>query len=372
MIPRQPMSNPESILIPENLQTIAQKVFSNQRLAPEEALKLAQEASVGLLGMLANHVRTRINQHDLWFIRNFHIEPTNLCIHRCRFCSFRSDVSGSAWELSLDEIKTLVEEAPEAEEVHITGGVHPDRDFDYYLNMIAMIRKLRPTLHIKAFSAVEIDDMAQMNSLSHTEVLTRLKQAGLDALPGGGAEIFDAQIRETICPDKTDGPGYLAIHREAHLLAISTNATMLYGHSETWEHRIDHMNKLRMLQDETGGLLAFIPLKFRNKNNLMHNLSEQTLVEDLRLFSIARVFLDNIPHLKAYWPMLGKETTEILLDFGVDDLDGTIHDSTRIYSMAGAEEKNPVMTLEEFVSMAKKHQRRPLRRDSLYNLLETY
>lgn len=366
------MERLQQLSIPARFIPISEKVMQGERITVAEALWLATEASLGFLGFLADVVRQAKNGDALWFIRNFHIEPTNLCIHRCRFCSFRSDVTGSAWELSLDEIRQLVMEAPEAEEVHITGGVHPDRDFDYYESMVRMIRQLRPDLHIKAFSAVEIDDMAQMNGMTHREVLTRLQNAGLDALPGGGAEIFSPDIRNIICPDKTDANGYLAIHRTAHQLGISTNATMLYGHSENWEHRLDHLHRLRQLQDQTGGLLAFIPLKFRNKNNQMENLAEQTLVEDLRLFSISRIFLDNMPHLKAYWPMLGKDATELLLDFGVDDIDGTINDSTRIYSMAGAEEHNPVMTLDEFVAMARRHQRHPLRRDSFYHVLETF
>lgn len=357
---------------PVHLLPVVDKIQRGERIEVSEALLLAREAAPGLLGILADGVRKRMNGDALWFIRNFHIEPTNLCIHRCKFCSFRSDVTGSAWELSLGEIARIVEAAPPAEEVHITGGVHPDRDLAYYEQMVGLVRKLRPGLHIKAFSAVEIDDMAQGAGIGIEETLTRLKMAGLDALPGGGAEIFDPQIRQQICPDKTDGAGYLKVHAAAHRLGIRSNATMLYGHVESWEHRIDHLSKIRALQDETGGLQAFIPLKFRNRNNPMANLSELPLVEDLRVFALSRIFLDNVPHLKAYWPMLGKDATDLLLDFGVDDLDGTINDSTRIYSMAGAEEQNPVMNLGEFTGMASRHQRRALRRDSNYEILESY
>lgn len=359
-------------IIPAGLHDITHKIATHQRITPEEALMLVQQASPGLLGMLADKIRHEKNGDAMWFIRNFHIEPTNLCIHRCRFCSFRADVTGEAWELSLNEIEKIVAEAGPAEEVHITGGVHPGLDFGYYTDMLMLIRRLRPDLHIKAFSAVEIDDMAHSSGMSHKDVLHRLKDAGLDALPGGGAEIFASDIRKQICPDKADAESYLKIHATAHRLGISTNTTMLYGHIESWEHRIDHLDRIRQLQDETGGLLAFIPLKFRNKNNQMANLYELPLVEDLRLFALARIFLDNVPHIKAYWPMLGKEATELLLAFGVDDIDGTINDSTRIYSLAGAEEQNPVMSLDEFLAMASRQHRKALRRNSLYEILETY
>lgn len=359
-------------ITPAHLLPVVEKIVQGQRIEASEALLLALEASPGLLGILADAVRKKMNGDALWFIRNFHVEPTNLCIHRCKFCSFRSEVTGSAWELSLDEIAGIVEAAGPAEEVHITGGVHPDRDFAYYEQMVALVRRLKPQLHIKAFSAVEIDDMAQRAGIGIEETLSRLQMAGLDALPGGGAEIFDPAIRNWICPDKTDGAGYLRVHAAAHRLGIRSNATMLYGHIESWENRIDHLTKIRALQDETGGLQAFIPLKFRNRNNPMANLSELSLVEDLRVFALSRIFLDNVAHIKAYWPMLGKDATDLLLDFGVDDLDGTINDSTRIYSMAGAEEQNPVMNLGEFTGMAARHQRRALRRDSNYGIIESY
>lgn len=359
-------------ITPEHLKPLVEKVFQHQRITTDEALKLVLEADPGLLGIMADQVRQHLNKDSLWFIRNFHIEPSNLCIHRCKFCSFRSDVTGSAWELSLDEIKEIVEKATPAEEVHITGGVHPERSFDYYEQMVKLIKRLKPNLHIKAFSAVEIDDMAQSSGITTIEVLSRLKQAGLDALPGGGAEIFNQQIRRDICPDKTDADGYLRIHAEAHNLGIRSNVTMLYGHKETWNDRIDHLSRVRQLQDETGGLQAFIPLKFRNKNNSMANLYEQPLVEDLRLFAVSRIFLDNVQHIKAYWPMLGKDATELLLGFGVDDIDGTINDSTKIYSLAGAEDQNPMMSLDEFIAMARRHRRKAIRRNSNYEILETY
>lgn len=361
-----------SELVPEELKKISEKIIQHQRISTDEALVLVHEVDTGLLGMLADKVRQNINNDSLWFIRNFHIEPSNLCIHRCKFCSFRSDVTGSAWELSLDEIREIVDKAGPAEEVHITGGVHPERNFGYYEEMVKMIKRLRPEIHIKAFSAVEIDDMAQNSGLTIIEVLRQLKQAGLDALPGGGAEIFRQDIRREICPDKTDALGYLRIHAEAHKLGIRSNATMLYGHMETWDDRIDHLNRIRQLQDETGGLQAFIPLKFRNKNNSMANLEELPLVEDLRLFAVSRIFLDNVQHIKAYWPMLGKDATEMLLAFGVDDIDGTINDTTKIYSLAGAEDQNPVMNLNEFISIARRNNRQAIRRNSNYETLETY
>ncbi|HEY6955346.1 MAG TPA: radical SAM protein, partial [Flavisolibacter sp.] len=230
----------------------------------------------------------------------------------------------------------------------------------------------RPDLHIKAFTAVELDYMFRKAKLTNEEGVKLLKEAGLNSIPGGGAEIFDEEIREKICADKVDAEGWLAIHEAIHNAGMHSNATMLYGHIESYEHRIDHMDRLRQLQDKTGGFNTFIPLKFRNGDNDMSNVPEVSLVEDLKMYAVARLYMDNFPHLKAYWPMLGRKNAQLTLSFGVDDIDGTIDDTTKIYSMAGAEEQKPEMSTEEIVTLIKQVKRKPVERDTLYNVVTEY
>ena len=256
-------------------------------------------------------------------------------------------------------------------EIHIVGGVHPDRDVYFYADLIREIKKILPSVQIKAFTAVEIDAMCRFASLDIREGLILLKEAGLVSLPGGGAEIFDETLRARICPDKTDSEGWLNIHRTAHQLGIPTNSTMLYGLLEDYSHRIDHLNRLRTLQDETGGFNAFIPLKFRHYNNRFSYVAEQTTIEDLKNYAVSRIFLDNIPHLKAYWPMIGKQVAQLSLAFGVDDLDGTIDDTTKIYSMAGSEEQSPAATTGQLVAMITGAGFVPVERDTLYNVISS-
>jgi aminodeoxyfutalosine synthase len=255
--------------------------------------------------------------------------------------------------------------------VHIVGGVHPNRDVNFYVDLLQNIKKAAPNLHIKAFTAVEIDQMCQMGNISIEEGLLKLKAAGLESMPGGGAEIFDEEIRAEICPDKTGSEEWLRIHAHAHKVGIPTNATMLYGLLENYEHRVDHLNRLRTLQDETRGFNAFIPLKFRRENNEYSRIKESTIIEDLKDYAVSRIFLDNIPHLKAYWPMIGKQAAQLSLGFGVDDLDGTIDDSTKIYSMAGGEEK-PTASREELIKMIKEVNLVPAERDTIYNILKEF
>ncbi|MFH1937393.1 MAG: CofH family radical SAM protein, partial [Bacteroidota bacterium] len=321
---------------------IAGKVMANTRLTTEEGLWLFEHGELGWLGMVAEIVRQRHNGNNLFFIRNFHIEPTNVCVNKCRFCSFSHHFSKVQWELTVDQILEKVKSQPAGvQELHITGAVHPDRDLYYYGDILKKIRVLRPAVHIKAYSAVELDYMITKAKLSFKEGLTYLKECGLDSIPGGGAEIFDEIVRRDIAGMKSSSDAWLEIHETAHQLGISSNATMLYGHLESYAHRIDHMERLRQLQDRTGGFNAFIPLKFRNWNNEMEQIPEVAITEDMRNYAVARIFLDNIPHLKAYWPAFGKQYTQLSLSFGVDDMDGTINDSTRIYSLAGAEEQSP-------------------------------
>jgi aminodeoxyfutalosine synthase len=350
--------------------SIADKVLSGKRISPEEGLLLYQKAPIGILSFLAEGICKKLNGDKVYFIRNFHIEPTNICAYHCRFCSYsqKSNEDGS-WELSNEEInQRLVESDPLASEIHITGGAHPDKNIDYYLALIKTVRLLRPNIHIKAFSAVEIHHMHKTSSDSYEKILKSLIDTGLDSLPGGGAEIFDPKIREQICPEKANAENWLGIHETAHQLGIHTNATMLYGHIENYFHRIDHMEKLRTLQDKTKGFQAFIPLKFRNRNNRMSDIPETTLIEDLRNYAVSRIFLDNFPHVKVYWPMLGKKNAQLSLFFGVDDLDGTIQDSTQIYTLAGSKEK-PSLSASEITELITQTGKETVERDAHYNLL---
>lgn len=257
-------------------------------------------------------------------------------------------------------------------EVHIVGGVHPKMDLQFFADLLKAIKQHRPNLHIKAFTAVEYDYMFRKAKVRVEEGLKFLIAAGLNSIPGGGAEIFHPDIREKICADKVDANGWLHIHETAHQLGLHSNATMLYGHIETYAHRVDHMRRLRELQDRTGGFQTFIPLKFRNQDNDMSHVPESTIIEDMKMYAIARLYLDNFPHLKAYWPMLGRHNAQMSLGFGVNDIDGTIDDTTKIYSMAGSEEQRPTMTTEELVVLIQQVGRKPVERDTLYNVVYDY
>lgn len=362
--------------VSENLKAIATKVHNGERISTDDCVTLYQEAELGYLGLLANHIKeSRFGDH-VYFNRNFHVEPTNICVFDCKFCSYSRLLKHKTegWELSEEEILQLVKEydGKPVTEVHIVGGVHPKMGLHYFAELIRKVKQIRPDIHVKAFTAVELDYMCRKAKLSYKEGLQVLKDAGQDSLPGGGAEIFDETLRAEICEDKCKSDQWLEIHRTAHSLDMASNATMLYGHIESFEHRVDHMNRLRDLQDETGGFNTFIPLKFRNGDNQMSHVAEVSTVEDLRNYAIARIFMDNFGHIKAYWPMIGRETAQMSLSFGVDDIDGTIDDSTKIYSMAGAEEQNPALTTEELVGMIKQVGRHPIERDTLYNVVTDY
>jgi aminodeoxyfutalosine synthase len=297
-------------------------------------------------------------------------------VFTCSFCSYSRQYKHreEGWELGigqmLDKVKSY--DGQPVTEVHIVGGVHPKMDLDFFCELIRSIKAHRPDLHVKAFTAVELEYMFRKAKLTVRQGLQKLKDAGLESLPGGGAEIFDDSIRNVICADKATSDQWLEIHREAHLLGIPSNATMLYGHIENFAHRIGHMERLRCLQDETHGFNTFIPLKFRNGDNDMSHVPEVSVIEDLRNYAIARIYLDNFGHIKAYWPMIGRETAALSLSFGVDDLDGTIDDSTKIYSMAGAEEQNPSLTTEQLVDMIKGAGKIPVERDTVYRVVRDY
>jgi len=360
----------------KDLQRIAEKVKLQQRITDEEGLVLFEKGSLGFVGALANFIRERLHGDTTYFNRNFHIEPTNVCVFSCKFCSYSRLYAhrDEGWELSIDQMLDIVKsyDGKPITEVHIVGGVHPKMDMAYFIELMQKIKGHRPELHVKAFTAVELDYMFRKAKLTVEEGMKQLHEAGLDSLPGGGAEIFAPQIREQIAGDKVNADGWLKIHETAHQLGMHSNATMLYGHIETYEHRIDHMRRLRQLQDKTHGFNTFIPLKFRNHNNDMSYVPESTIVEDMRLYAIARIYLDNFPHLKAYWPMLGRDNAQLTLSYGVNDIDGTIDDSTKIYSMAGSEEQTPTMSTEQLVTLIQQVGRKPVERDTLYNTVKDY
>ena len=359
-----------------DLKQIAQKVKNRERISDEDCLLLFQKGSLAFVGSLANFIRERLHGDRTYFNRNFHIEPTNVCVFSCEFCSYSRLYANKeeGWELSIDQMLDIVKtyDGKPITEVHIVGGVHPKMNMAYFIELMQKIKAHRPDLHVKAFTAVELDYMFRKAKLTTEEGMKQLHDAGLDSLPGGGAEIFHPEIRKQICEDKVDGTGWLAIHEAAHKLGMHTNATMLYGHIEKYEHRIDHMRRLRELQDKTGGFNTFIPLKFRNQDNAMSHVPESVTTEDMRLYAIARIYLDNFPHLKAYWPMLGRQNAQLSLSFGVNDIDGTIDDSTKIYSMAGSEEQTPAMSTRELVTLIKQVNRKPIERDTLYNEVTDY
>ena len=363
-------------LADEGLKSIARKVKDGKRITDEECLLLFEKGSLAFVGSLANFIRERLHGDKTYFNRNFHIEPTNVCVFSCEFCSSSRLYAHKeeGWEMSIDQMLDMVKayDGKQITEVHIVGGVHPKMNMAYFIELMQKIKAHRPDLHVKAFTAVELDYMFRKAKLTTEEGMKQLHDAGLDSLPGGGAEIFHPEIRAQICADKVDAIGWLAIHEAAHHLGMYSNATMLYGHIEKYEHRIDHMSRLRELQDKTGGFNTFIPLKFRNQDNAMSYVVESTITEDMRLYAIARIYLDTFPPLKAYWPMLGRQNAQLSLSFGVNDIDGTIDDSTKIYSMAGSEEQTPEMSTEELVRLIKQANRKPIERDTLYNIVKDY
>ena len=360
----------------KELHTIAEKVYNQERISDADALVLFEKGSLSFLGALANHVRERLHGDVTYFNRNFHIEPTNLCVFSCNFCSYSKLYAHreAGWELTIDQMLDIVKkyDGVPVTEVHIVGGVHPKMDLQFFADLLKAIKEHRSDLHIKAFTAVEYDYMFRKAKVSVEEGLRQLIRSGLDSIPGGGAEIFHPEIREKICADKVDAEGWLNIHKTAHQLGLHSNATMLYGHIEAYHHRVDHMKRLRDLQDETKGFQTFIPLKFRNMDNDMSYVPESSIIEDMKMYAVARLYLDNFPHLKAYWPMLGRHNAQMTLGFGVNDIDGTIDDTTKIYSMAGSEEQTPTMTTGQLVALIKQVHRQPVERDTLYNVIKDY
>ena len=360
----------------EDLQRIGNKIINKQRISYDDGVILFQKGSLSYLGALANFVREEKHGNKTYFNRNFHIEPTNVCVFSCKFCAYSQLYAHreEGWELSIEQMMHIVKsyDGKPVTEVHIVGGVHPKLNLAFFIELLKTIKAHRPELHIKGFTPVELDYMFRKAKVTTEEGMKMAHEAGLDSLPGGGAEIFHPDIRTKICDDKVNADGWLDIHKTAHKLGMHSNATMLYGHIEEYWHRIDHMDRLRRLQDETGGFNTFIPLKFRNKNNDMSNVPESTVIEDMKMYAVARLYLDNFPHIKAYWPMLGRKNAQLTLSFGVNDIDGTIDDSTKIYSMAGSEEQNPSMNTAQLVTLIKQVKRQPIERDTIYNEIRDY
>jgi aminodeoxyfutalosine synthase len=360
-----------------DLWQIANKVKDGQRITYTEGVLLFEKADLPFVGALANLVRERKNGDKTYFNRNFHIEPTNLCIYTCKFCSYSRLIKQrgeSSWEYTMEDMVNIVRkyDGEPVTEVHIVGGVLPQYDLAFYLELFKQIKAHRPELHIKALTPVEYHYIFKKAKVSYTEGMRLVKESGVDSLPGGGAEIFHPEVRKVIAHDKCTGEQWLDMHEIWHNLGMRSNATMLYGHIEKYEHRIDHMERLRQLQDKTGGFQTFIPLKFRNKDNEMSHITESTTVEDLKNYAISRIYLDNFDHIKAYWPMIGQTTAQIALSFGVDDIDGTIDDTTKIYSMAGSEEQHPALSTRDLVTMIRRVGREPIERDTLYNVVTDF
>lgn len=355
----------------QKVNDIVASLRRGERLSADDALVLWREAPLWLLGELATECKVKKSGRRVYYNRNVHLEPSNICLFNCEFCSFRrKEGDPDAWAMTMDEIEARAAELRSADitEVHIVGGVHPKHDLDSYVEMVRRVKRQLPHVAVKAYTAVEIFYMIKREGVSIVEGLRRLVEAGMECIPGGGAEIFDAELRAKICPDKCSADEWLAVHRAAHNMGVSTNCTMLYGHIETLEQRIDHLERLRKLQDEAPGFDAFIPLKYHSRNNRMSEVGECSVEEDLRTIAISRLFLDNIPHIKAYWVSYGKAITEMALAFGADDIDGTIGDTTKIYSMAGGTER-PSMSVEELETIVRAVGMEPVERDSHYNIV---
>jgi len=362
--------------VDKTLSAIAEKIKNEKRISSEEGLYLYEHADLGTVGTIANYIRQKRHGDTTYFNRNFHLEPTNICLYTCSFCSYSRLIKKreEGWEYTHDDMMEMIKKYDDqpVTEVHIVGGVLPQYDVAFYSKLFKAIKAHRPALHIKALTPVEYHYIFKKAKISYADGMKLMKESGLDSMPGGGAEIFDEALRKEIAGGKCSTEQWLDIHREWHKLGGRSNATMLYGHKETHAHRVHHMDLLRALQDETGGFQTFIPLKFRNKGNQMSHIPEVNVLEDLKNYAIARIYLDNFEHIKAYWPMIGRNTAQLSLAYGVDDIDGTIDDTTKIYTMAGAEEQSPALSTESLVKLIRNVNRKPIERDTLYNVVTDF
>lgn len=355
-----------------DLDKIRDKVASGERLDRSDGIELFRSHDLLALGRMASQAAARKNGDRVHFIQNMHVNPTNLCVNRCKFCAFsRSRGEAGSYELSLDDIMAKVRSAEKGvRELHIVSGLHPDLPFSWYLDLLSTLRREFPAMHLKAFTAVEIDYLAKLAKLGLAETLAELRDAGLGSLPGGGAEIFSPGVRNTLCAEKITGDRWLEVMETAHGLGLRSNATMLYGHIETVEDRVDHLLSLRSLQDRTGGFQAFIPLSFHSPNTEIRQSAYTTGFDDLRTLAASRLLLDNFDHIKAYWVMLGEKIAQVALSFGADDIDGTVVEE-RITKMAGGTTEGS-MTKDELVGLIRQAGKVPVERDSLYRTVRTW
>ncbi|MDH5638777.1 MAG: aminofutalosine synthase MqnE [Nitrospinota bacterium] len=354
----------------KQLQPIAEKVEAGERLSYEDGLALEASADLLGLGAMANIIRERINGDNAYYIVNRHINHTNVCVNSCRFCAFsRKEEDEGAYTMELEKV---MEEAAKSKgerfsEFHIVGGLHPTMPYNYYVEMVRQLHQEYPHVHLQAFTAVEIAYFEQISGKSVEGVLAELKDAGLGSLPGGGAEIFADRVRKKICPEKIDADEWLAVHGAAHEVGLNTNATMLYGHIETPEDRIDHLIRLREQQDRTGGFLTFIPLAFHPQNTRYEKIAKASGIMDLKMIAISRLMLDNFPHIKAFWIMIGEKMAQLSLSFGADDVDGTVVEE-KITHAAGAVTAQQIAQ-ERLTQMIKEAGRVPVERDTVYNVV---
>ncbi|HJX16341.1 MAG TPA: aminofutalosine synthase MqnE [Candidatus Deferrimicrobiaceae bacterium] len=355
-----------------SLERIRDKVSAGVRVSEEDALALFRTRDIHAVGEMADLANRRVNGDRVYFIVNRHINPTNICVNRCKFCAFgKGKEEPLAYTMTMDEILVRAEEgrSQNATELHIVGGLHPDLPFDFYLRMIRTLRERFPEMHIQAFTAVEIDYFSRITGFPLAEVIRLLKEAGLGSLPGGGAEIFAPEVRNRICPEKITGDRWLEVMEEVHAAGLRSNATMLYGHVETLESRVDHMRRLRELQDRTGGFQSFIPLAFHPKNTEIAK-GYTTGLADLLSLAVGRIYLDNFRHVKSFWIMVGPKIAQISLHFGVDDIDGTVVEE-KITHAAGAQ-TGQEMTVAALVSMIRQAGKIPVERDTLYNVVREW
>ena len=352
---------------------ILEKVNNNERLSVEDGIRLYRSNEILAIGYLANIVRERQNGNNAFFIYNQHVNYSNICTNLCKFCAFGKPKDDDlAYEMSVDDIKRKVRERLDEPivEIHMVGGIHPDLPFEYYLESLKAIKEVRPDVHIQAFTCVEIAHLADIYGHSTEKTLSVLREAGLGSIPGGGAEVFSTRIREKTCKDKLPGKEWLEVAKTAHRLGLKTNATMLYGHIETIEERMEHLDALREAQDETGGFLAFIPLAFHPKNTEMDSLSGTTGIDDLKNIAVSRLFLDNFPHIKAYWVMIGPKMAQLALSFGADDMDGTVKEEV-ITQMAGAQSGNAIGH-RTLINLIREAGRVPVERGTLYDVITVH
>lgn len=363
----------EELVKKAGLGDILAKIKDGGRISHDDGVRLYNHPDLLAVGYLANIVRERINGDNAYFIYNQHINYSNICTNLCKFCAFGKDKdSDKAYEMTVEDVKEKVRERLDEpiSEIHMVGGIHPDLPFSYYIDILQGIKQVRPDVHTQAFTCVEIAHLAGLAEKPIDETLKILMDAGLDSIPGGGAEVFSPRIRELTCDKKLSGEGWLEVAQTAHRLGLKSNATMLYGHIETIEERIDHLEALRQAQDESGGFLAFIPLAFHPKNTEMSTVTKTSGIDDLKNLAVARCYLDNFPHIKAYWVMIGPKMAQIALSFGADDVDGTVKEEI-ITHMAGAETEQ-AMSIEELVRLIKEAGRKPVQRGTLYDLIQTY